>query len=72
MIMTLSRVFEKAEATTDDAEVDEYRRELIGVHGELAPEGTRRCLEMEIQDQLQQRRAFLPRYYAGDHRGADN
>ncbi len=63
MIMLLSRIFEKAESTLDDLDVDDYRRTLIGAHGELIPEITKKSLEAETAEHVREHKEFLPKYY---------
>jgi hypothetical protein len=67
MIMLLSRIFEKAEATLDDLEVDDYRRTLIGAHGELIPEITKKTLEAETAAYVRENKEFLPKYYVHEN-----
>lgn len=69
MIMLLSRIFEKSETTLDDSEVDEYRRILLGAHGELIPEITKRTAEAESMEYLREHKDFLPKYYMPSAKG---
>lgn len=63
MIMMLSRVFERAESCVDDQEVSDMRREVVGAHGELAPELTIRTVETEAIEFIKNNRTLLPKYY---------
>jgi hypothetical protein len=63
MLVMLNRVFERAESCADDMEVADQRRELLGAHGELAPETTLRTIETETIEFLKENRALLPRFY---------
>ena len=63
MLVMLNRVFERAESCADMSEVAEQRRELMGAHGELAPESTLRTIETETIEFLKENRALLPRFY---------
>ena len=69
MIMMLSRIFEKSETTLEDFEVDEYRRILLGAHGELIPEITKRTIEAETVEYLREHKDFLPKYYVHSAKG---
>ena len=63
MLMILNRVFERAESCTDDQELADQRREMLGAHGELAPETTLRTIETETMEFLKENRALLPRFH---------
>lgn len=61
MIMLLSRIFEKAELESDNVTISEYRTALIGAHGELAPEITRKIIEVETLEYLRENKDFIPK-----------
>lgn len=63
MIMLLSRIFEKAELEQDNVAVGEYRTVLVGAHGEMAPEITKKIIEVETLEFLRENKDFLPRLY---------
>eukprot|EP00981_Chlorochromonas_danica_P004114 scaffold801_cov178-Ochromonas_danica.AAC.19 len=63
MIMLLSRIFEKADLESDNVAVSEYRTNLMGAHGELAPEITRKIVEVETLEYLRENKDFLPKLY---------
>lgn len=63
MLMILSRVFERAENTVDEQELSDVRREILGAHGENAPETTLRTVETETIEFLKDNRALLPKFY---------
>jgi hypothetical protein len=63
MMMLLNRVFERAETCTDNQELADYRRELLGPNGELAPEATLRAIEADTIAYLKDNRTLLPRFY---------
>lgn len=63
MVMILSRVFERAENTLENQEVDEYRRGFIGPHGEHVPESTMRTIQAETTSFLKENKATLSQYY---------
>lgn len=64
MVMLISRIFDKAESTLDDMDVDDYRRDVIGAHGELVAENTKKLIEGQMADFLREQRPFFPKYYA--------
>lgn len=63
MVMVLSRVFERAENSLDNLEVDDFRRGFIGPHGELLPEATAKTVHAETHSFLKTHKATLPQYH---------
>ncbi len=63
MIMILSRVFERAENTSDNMDVDDFRRAFVGPHGELLPESTAKTIQAETQAFLKQHKVTLTQYH---------
>lgn len=63
MMVMLNRVFERAENCSDALEIADQRREMMGAHGELAPETTLRTIETETIEFLKENRGLLPRFY---------
>jgi hypothetical protein len=63
MLVMLSRVFERAENCSDPMEIADTRREMMGAHGELAPETTLKTIETETLEFLKENRALLPRFH---------
>ena len=63
MLMILNRVFERAENCGDHQDLADTRREILGAHGELAPDSTLRTIETEAIEFLKENRALLPRFH---------
>lgn len=65
MVMVLSRVFERAENTLENQDVDDFRRGFVGPHGEHLPESTVRTAQAETVAFLKDNRDTLSQYYIG-------
>lgn len=62
-IMLLSRIFERMESVADDLDVAEFRRTLVGAHGELIPDLTQKTIETSTMDYLRENAEFLPKFH---------
>jgi hypothetical protein len=67
-ILLLSRVFERAEITIEDADVSDYRRGLTGAHGEALTELTFKTIESTTTDFMRENADFLPKFYVHNHK----
>lgn len=63
MISLLGRIFERAERIDEDADVADYRRNIVGPHGEHVSEVTMKTIEASTLDYLRDNADFLPHFY---------
>ena len=59
-IVIVERVLERAESTVDNMLVGEFRKEIVGHHGELIAEGTLKSIAHEVTEFLRKYRSELP------------
>jgi hypothetical protein len=63
MISLLGRIFERSERIDEDADLADYRRNIIGPRGEHVPEITLKTIEASALDYLRDNAEFLPHFY---------
>lgn len=63
MITLFSRIFERAETLDDDGDLSDFRRNIIGPHGEHVAEVTMKSVETTTMDFLRENADFLPHFY---------
>lgn len=63
MISLLGRIFERAEKMEQDSDIADYRRNIVGPHGEHVAEVTLKTIEASALDYLRENSDFLPHFY---------